>query len=164
MPGRTRAQVRGSETASTRIPVRGRMAWLLNQGRRTRDMTEERRPESPPTTEGFGGSTAIKKAAFLTGVFLITFSVLVFQIVQTRILSVIAWYYLAFFAISVAMLGMTIGAVWVYLRREQFLPVQLASDLSRYALATAVSIPASLMVQFSLVTTVALSVSTIVSW
>ena len=37
------------------------------------------------------------------------FPVLVFQIVQTRILSVIAWYYLAFFAISVAMLGMTIG-------------------------------------------------------
>ena len=29
----------------------------------------------------------------------------------------IAWYYLAFFAISVATLGMTVGAVWVYLRR-----------------------------------------------
>jgi hypothetical protein len=106
----------------------------------------------------------IKKPAFLAGVFLITFSVLVFQIVQTRILSVIAWYYLAFFAISVAMLGMTIGAVWVYLRRDRFLPDRLASDLSRYALATAVSIPASMMVQFSLITTLALSVSTIVSW
>ena len=64
---------------------------------------------------------------FLLGVFLITFSVLVFQIVQTRILSVIAWYYLAFFAISVAMLGMTIGAVWVYLRREQFAPETLVA-------------------------------------
>src|SRR5215475_880155 len=105
-----------------------------------------------------------RRRSFLFGVFFVTCAILVFQIVQTRILSVIAWYYLAFFAISVAMLGMTIGSVWVYLRREQFLPVHLASDLSRYALATAVSIPASLMVQFSLVTTVALSVSTIVSW
>ena len=95
----------------------------------------------------------VKKPAFLTGVFLITFSVLVFQIVQTRILSVITWYYLAFFAISVAMLGMTIGAVWVYLQRDRFLPDRLASDLSRYSLATAFSIPASMMVQFSLITT-----------
>jgi spermidine synthase len=106
----------------------------------------------------------IKKPAFLTGVSLITFSVLVLQIVQTRILSVIAWYYLAFFAISVAMLGMTIGAVWVYLRRDRFLPDRLASDLSWYALATAVSIPASMMVQFSLITTLSLTASTIVSW
>ncbi len=106
----------------------------------------------------------LKKPAFLAGVFLTTFSVLVFQIVQTRILSVLAWYYLAFFAISVAMLGMTIGAVWVYLRRDRFLPERLASDLSGYALATAVSIPASMMAQFSLITTLALSLSTIVSW
>ena len=74
--------------------------------------------------------TGIRKPAFLAGVFLICFSVLVFQIVQTRILSVISWYYLAFFAISVAMLGMTIGAVWVYLRRDRFHPDRLASDLS----------------------------------
>jgi spermidine synthase len=106
----------------------------------------------------------IKKPSFLTGVFLITFSVLVFQIVQTRILSVITWYYLAFFAISVAMLGMTIGAVWVYLRRDRFLPDRLASDLSRYALATAFSIPASMMVQFSLNTILSPTASTIVSW
>ena len=56
---------------------------------------------------------------FLLGVFLITFAVLVLQVVQTRILSVISWYYLAFFAISVAMLGMTAGAVWVYSRRAR---------------------------------------------
>lgn len=106
----------------------------------------------------------IRKPAFLAGVFLICFSVLVFQIVQTRILSVISWYYLAFFAISVAMLGMTIGAVWVYVRRERFHPSRLASELSFYALATAISIPASMMVQFSLITTLALSVTTLVSW
>lgn len=106
----------------------------------------------------------LKKPAFLAGVLLITFSVLVFQIVQTRILSVISWYYLAFFAISVAMLGMTSGAVCVYLRRDRFLPDRLATDLSRYALATALGIPASMMVQFSLVTVLEPTASTLVSW
>ena len=101
--------------------------------------------------------SVLEKPAFLTGVFLIGFTMLVFQIVQTRILSVMAWYYLAFFAISLAMLGMTIGAVWVYLRRDQFVADRLASDLSRFALATAVAIPISMMVQFSLITTITLN-------
>ena len=37
-----------------------------------------------------------------------------------RILSVMAWYHLAFFAISMAMFGLTAGAVWLYLRRDRF--------------------------------------------
>src|SRR3981081_753508 len=97
-------------------------------------------------------SATMKKTPFLSGVFLITFALLIFQIVQTRILSVIAWYYLAFFAISVAMLGMTIGAVWVYLRRERFQSAPLPVTLSDFALATALAMPASVMVQFCLVT------------
>src|SRR5262249_42474700 len=104
--------------------------------------------------------STMRKAPFLSGVFLITFSLLIFQIVQTRILSVIAWYYLAFFAISVAMLGMTVGAVWVYLRDERFTPDRLPVILSDFAFATAVAMPASLMVQFCLITTVALSLTT----
>jgi spermidine synthase len=107
---------------------------------------------------------AIQKPMFLGGVFLISVAMLIFQIVQTRILSVIAWYYLAFFAISVAMLGMTIGAVRVYLRRERFQPERLASTLSDNALACAFSMPASVMVQLSLITTLTLSASTLVSW
>src|SRR5664280_382874 len=106
----------------------------------------------------------MRKGPFLLGVFLITFSLLIFQIVQTRILSVIAWYYLAFFAISVAMLGMTIGAVWVYLRRERFQSVPLPVTLSNFALATALAMPASLSVQFCLITTLSLSLTTVISW
>jgi spermidine synthase len=106
----------------------------------------------------------MRKGPFLLGVFLITFSLLVFQIAQTRILSVIAWYYLAFFAISVAMLGMTVGAVWVYLRRERFRSAPLPVNLSNFALATALAMPASLMVQFCLITTISLSLTTVISW
>ena len=106
----------------------------------------------------------MRKSYFLLGVFLITFSLLIFQIPQTRILSVIAWYYLAFFAISVAMLGMTVGAVWVYLRDERFTPDRLPVILSDFAFATAVAMPASVIVQFCLITTVALSLTTVISW
>jgi len=106
----------------------------------------------------------LRKGPFLAAVFLIAFSSLVFQIVQTRITSVIAWYYLAFFAISVAMLGMTVGAVWVYLCRERFPPAKLPVSLSNFALLTALAMPASILLQLCLVTTPALSLTTVVSW
>jgi hypothetical protein len=109
-------------------------------------------------------SNTMLKAPFLSCVFLTTFSLLIFQIVQTRILSVIAWYYLAFFAISVAMLGMTVGAVWVYMRRERFEAVPLPVTLLNFALATALAMPASVIVQFCLITTISLSLTTVISW
>lgn len=106
----------------------------------------------------------MSKAPFLAGVFLLTFSLLTFQIVQTRILSVIAWYYMAFFAISVAMLGMSVGAVWVYLHRERIESVSLPVTLTNFTLATAIAMPASIIVQFCLITTVSLSLTTVFSW
>jgi hypothetical protein len=109
-------------------------------------------------------SAAPHKARFLFGVSLLTCCLLAFQVIQTRILSVIAWYYLAFFAISVAMLGMTVGAVWVYLHRQQLESVPLPVTLTRFTVATAIAIPISAVVQFCLVTTTALSITTIFAW
>lgn len=106
----------------------------------------------------------LRKAPFLLGVFLISFSSLLFQILQTRILSVMAWYYMAFFAISVAMLGMTVGAVWVYLWRDRFKPADLPVTLSNFAVLAALAMPASEVVQFCLITSPTLSITTIVSW
>lgn len=113
-------------------------------------------PSSPNAT--------LSRRPFLLGVFLITYSVLVFQIVQTRVLSVIAWYYLAFFAISVAMLGMTAGAVWVYLHRERFTQERLAAEVSRFSWLSAIAMPASLLAQFSIMTSLVPSLSTIAAW
>jgi hypothetical protein len=118
----------------------------------------------PLLEQAMSSAGNIRRLPFLSGVFLITFSLLMFQIVQTRILSVIAWYYLAFFAISVAMLGMTIGAVWVYLWRERFQQRPLPVTLSTFALASAVTMPMSVMIQFCLVTSLSVSLTTIVSW
>jgi hypothetical protein len=104
-----------------------------------------------------------RRSEFLAGVFLITFAVLVFQIVQTRILSVIAWYYLAFFAISVAMLGMTAGAVWLYLRRDRVTADSLSMWLADTALLSAVAMPLSVFVQFSLITQLVPTMSSVFS-
>lgn len=49
------------------------------------------------------------------GFFLTTLSVLMYEILLTRIFSVIAYYHFAFMAISIAMFGMTFGALLVYL-------------------------------------------------
>ena len=53
----------------------------------------------------------MRKSNFYIGVFLISSAALMLQIVQTRILSVVVWYHLAFFVISLAMFGLTAGAV-----------------------------------------------------
>jgi hypothetical protein len=110
------------------------------------------------------GNAPPLRSAFLAGVYLIAFAVLVFQIVQTRILSVIAWYYLAFFAISVAMLGMTAGAVWVYVRRVSFTSTNLSTILSNASLLTAVAMPASVLVQFCLILRPLPTITSVAAW
>jgi spermidine synthase len=53
---------------------------------------------------------------FLAGLFVTCLSALMLQVGFTRLLSVIAYFHLTFLCISLAMLGMTAGAVWVYRR------------------------------------------------
>src|SRR5579871_1162653 len=111
-------------------------------------------------------STISPKAAapFYGGVFIISASVLMLQILYTRLLSVMSYYHLAFFAISIAMFGMTAGAVWVYLQAERFNRQTLARDLSKFASAYAVSVGLSLLLQVGTVPVLALSATTLVIW
>jgi hypothetical protein len=106
----------------------------------------------------------VQKGPFLSGVFLITFASLMFQILQTRILSVMTWYYLAFFAISVAMLGMTVGAVWVYVKPERFESETLSVTLARFSMLAALAMPGSMIVQMSLVVSHDYSLLMVVAW
>jgi hypothetical protein len=62
------------------------------------------------------------------------------------------------------MLGMTAGAVWVYLRRERLERGRLSTVLSDATLLSAVSMPASLLVQFCLITTLTPTLTSVVSW
>jgi hypothetical protein len=79
------------------------------------------------------------------GTFLIAFSTLAVEITLTRILSVITWYHLAFFAISTAMLGATAGATTVFLRPAWFGDDELERSLTLSCLGYAVVTPIALI-------------------
>jgi hypothetical protein len=106
----------------------------------------------------------MKVFRFYAGVFLVTASVLMLQIVQARILSVVSWYHLAFFVISLAMFGITAGTVWVYLRRDRFSERALSHDLAYFSAAYAVSNALCLAVQMTLAPTLAGSIATTLVW
>jgi hypothetical protein len=101
---------------------------------------------------------------FYVGLFLITSCTLMLQLIQTRILSVVAWYHLAFFVISMAMFGLTTGAVWVYLRRDRFSEKTLSYDLSYFSAAFAVTTALCLAVQMTLVPVATKSFTSIWVW
>jgi spermidine synthase len=79
------------------------------------------------------------------GTFLIAFSTLALEVTLSRLLSVITWYHLAFFAVSTAMLGMTAGAVMVYLRPGWFTGGRLNSSLAKSSLWYMLITPFSLV-------------------
>lgn len=64
------------------------------------------------------------------GVFFVALATLMFEILLLRIFSVTMWYHFAFMAISIALFGMTVGAVIVYL-----LPSIFNKDKLRYHLS-----------------------------
>ena len=83
---------------------------------------------------------------FFVGVFLTCSCGLMLQIMETRILSVIGYYYLAFFAIGVAMLGMTAGALAVFYRAETtYPPARLYALMSKIMAAFTWSVLVSLI-------------------
>jgi hypothetical protein len=67
------------------------------------------------------------------GVFVISLATLMFQLLLTRIFSVTMWYHYAFMAISLAMFGMTVGALIVYLRPQWFPEEGVHRQLARSA-------------------------------
>ena len=105
-----------------------------------------------------------QRLPFYAGLGLITAATLMLQIVETRIISVTSWYHLAFFVISIAMFGLTAGAVWVYLRPERYRPEQLSYHLSVASLGFALATVLALLVQLTIVTSLPASVMSLVVW
>ena len=83
------------------------------------------------------------------GLFLVTLATIMYEIALTRIFSVAAWYHFAFVAISVAMFGMTVGALIVYLRPSWFPPERVSRGLGASALLFGVAIVISLLTQLA---------------
>ena len=79
------------------------------------------------------------------GTFLISFTTLALEVTLARMLSVVAWYHLAFFAVSTAMLGMTAGATTLYLKPQWFAGDKLNGSIARACLGYALVTPAALV-------------------
>ncbi len=83
--------------------------------------------------------------ALYAGLFILSGATLALELAMVRILSVTTWYYLAFFAISTAMLGLTCGAVYVYLFPPASEPGRLQRTLSRCSVGFGVAVPVTLV-------------------
>ena len=80
------------------------------------------------------------------GVFLLCLANLMLELLLTRIFSVTMWYHFAFLAISVAVFGMTLGAIVVFQRPEYFTQEHASQHLAGAALLFALTIVLSLLV------------------
>jgi len=80
------------------------------------------------------------------GTFLVAFTTLALEVTLIRLLSVITWYHLAFFAVSTAMLGMTAGAVTVYLKPNWFAKEKLNNSIAKACLGYSLAAPFALII------------------
>ena len=83
----------------------------------------------------------------LIGIFLLSFSILAFEITITRILSVILYYHLAFMVISLAMLGLGAGGVYIYFSNK----IKEKADffITLFTLLSSISVMVSLVLILS---------------
>src|SRR5881409_2485212 len=83
------------------------------------------------------------------GLFVIALATVMYEIVLTRIFSVTMWYHFAFVAISVALFGMTIGALIVHYFPQRFSYNAIRAHLRRYSLLFALAIPPCFITQLT---------------
>lgn len=84
------------------------------------------------------------------GLFLVALATLMYEILLTRIFSVTMLYHFAFVALSVAMFGMTVGALLVYLAPAAFPPERITSRLALSAVLFPIAVVFSFLTQLSI--------------
>src|ERR1700726_4619762 len=72
-------------------------------------------------------------------IFVLAFATLFYQILITRFFSVMLYYHFAFAAISLAMLGLTRGAMEVYNNLDRYAPERVGMEFARHASQFAIS-------------------------
>jgi hypothetical protein len=83
------------------------------------------------------------------GLFFVALATLMYEILLTRIFSVTMLYHFAFVALSIAMFGMTVGALIVYLAPAVFPPERIRQRLAWTAVAFPIAILLSFLTQLS---------------
>ena len=93
--------------------------------------------------------TARERGWLYSGLFLTTLATLMLEVLDSRLLSVLTWYHLAYLSVSVAMLGMSGGAMFVFLSGDRFDEETARRALPRYGLGLALGIALSHVVNLS---------------
>ncbi|MBI4426132.1 MAG: hypothetical protein HY567_01000 [Candidatus Kerfeldbacteria bacterium] len=101
-------------------------------------MNQEEVSEQTPAVLKVGRSTYV-------GVFLVTLATLMYELLLTRLFSVVLWYHFAFMAVSLALFGMTLGAILVYLQPQRFRQERTIQGLVQSAMWFGLSVAASLV-------------------
>lgn len=83
------------------------------------------------------------------GLFMVALATLMYEILLTRIFSVTMFYHFAFVAVSLAMFGMSAGAILVYLFPDYFIQGRVKYHLALSSLLFAVSIVVSFLTHLS---------------
>ena len=84
------------------------------------------------------------------GLFFTTLSTLMYEILLTWIFSVTMWYHLAFVAVSVALFGMTVGALIVHLAPRHFPNERTNERLAQASLLFGLTIVVSFVLQLQI--------------
>jgi hypothetical protein len=96
------------------------------------------------------GDAATATRRTYAGLFLISLATLMYQNLLSRVFSMTMWYHFAFMAISIAMFGMTVGALLIYLLPQYFTQERAKYHLALSALAFAVATVFSFLTHLSL--------------
>jgi len=110
-----------------------------------------KRPERNNSADPVGTPAARERAGRKTfiGLLLVTAGTLMQEVLLTRVFSVTMWYHFAFLAVSLAMFGMTIGALAVYLRPEAFVGLRLRKEITAAAALFSISAALSILIHLN---------------
>ena len=133
---RARLGPREGSVASARMPAVGRRR---ETGKRIVAITTSADSTAPQARLG----------TYL-GLALVTLSTLMLEIALTRIFSVTMWYHFAFVAISVALFGMTVGALLVHLLPQRFPPAEVDRQLWIFALLFGAAVAVCFAIQLAI--------------
>ena len=86
----------------------------------------------------------------MLGVLLVSLGTLMMEILLTRVFSVTMWYHFAFVAVSLAMLGLSAGAMAVYLMPNAFSLARTRSAMAAFSLVLALAVAGSTWIHVSL--------------
>ncbi|MFH0860141.1 MAG: hypothetical protein V1921_02975 [Candidatus Altiarchaeota archaeon] len=80
------------------------------------------------------------------GLFVVSLATLMYEILLTRIFSVVTWYHFAFMAVSIALFGLTVGAIIVYLFRKKFTEKLAVQRMTQASLLFSITVAGTFIV------------------